>query len=112
LSTLIAASDNKQTRNPKTQTIKKMLEQEGKNLNENIQKTEKYPPQDLANWMTQQQRKRELTDSEIRNRKQRKVRSNDTSAITRIDQVVISRLRTGYCRATYASRKAEWRWRS
>jgi ribonuclease HI len=77
LSTLIAASDKKQTRNPKTQTIRKLIEQEGskvtliwvlshvgfpgneeadyaaKNLSTKIyKKTEKYLPQDLVNWMT------------------------------------------------------------
>jgi hypothetical protein len=103
LSTLIAASDKKDTKNPKTQIIRKLLEQEGgkitlllwvpsqveisrnkevdyaakESLDENLEKTEEYTPQDLVNWMTQQheeqqQRKWEQTDSEMRNRKQQK----------------------------------------
>jgi hypothetical protein len=44
-------------------------------LDENLEETEEYPPQDLANWMTQQheeqqQRKWEQTVSELKNRKQ------------------------------------------
>jgi hypothetical protein len=130
---LIAASDKKDTKNPKkTQTIRKLLEQEGakitllwvpshveipgneeaddvakESLDDNLEKTEKYPPQDLANWMAQQleeqqQRKWEQTDSEMRNRKQHKTRRNETSEMTRRDQVAGSRLRTGYSRATHA----------
>jgi hypothetical protein len=50
----------------------------------------------------QQQKIWEQTDSEMRNRKQQKTRRNDTSEMTRRDQVVVSRLRTGYFRATHA----------
>jgi ribonuclease HI len=71
---VVAASDKKDTKNPKTQTIKKLLGQEGDKmtllwvpshveiaeneelhkaareaLNENLDKTEEYPAQDLVN---------------------------------------------------------------
>jgi hypothetical protein len=43
-------------------------------LNENLDKTEEYPPQDLANWINEQHEKQqqtlwEQTGSEMRNRK-------------------------------------------
>jgi hypothetical protein len=55
-------------------------------LDENLEKTEEYPPQGLANRITkqheeQQQRKWEQTDSKIRNRKQQKTRRNVTSVM-------------------------------
>jgi hypothetical protein len=80
LSTLMASSDKKETKNPETQTIRTLIEQEvvkitllwgpshvgihgnketnnvaKKSFDDNVGKTEEYPPQDLANWMTQQQ---------------------------------------------------------
>jgi hypothetical protein len=38
---------------------------------------------------------------QIRNRKQQRIRKNDTNEMKRRDQVVVSRLRTGYSRATH-----------
>jgi archaellum component FlaD/FlaE len=62
-------------------------------LDENLEKTEEYPPQGLANRITkqheeQQQRKWEQTDSEIRNRKQQKTRRNFTSEMKTRRQVI------------------------
>jgi ribonuclease HI len=79
LCTLIAASYKKDTNKPKTQTIRKQLEQQEakitllwlpnhvriqenkevdnvakESLDKNLEKTQEYPPQDLANWMTQE----------------------------------------------------------
>jgi ribonuclease HI len=76
LSTVIAVSDKKRTENSKTQTIRKLMGQQGgritllwvpghvsitnndnagtaakEALNELIQSTEKYPPQDLTKWI-------------------------------------------------------------
>jgi hypothetical protein len=132
LSTLIAASDKKVTKNPKTRKIRKLLEQEGdKNtllwvpshvgiprnekadkaakeaLDEQLDRTEEYPPQDLAKWIIQQldenqQTHWEQNDSEMRNPKTHRTKSNDTSAMKRNNQVVMSRLRTGYTRATHS----------
>jgi hypothetical protein len=65
-------------------------------LNESIQSTKKYPLQDLTKWMERkQQKKSNNTTTEIKERKTH-IRSNkDTQTMTRRDQVVISRLRTG-----------------
>jgi ribonuclease HI len=76
LSTMMTVSDRKQTKNPKTQTIRKLMDQQGGKItllwvpgyvgitgnenvdtaakeaqNERIQSTEKYPPQDLIKWI-------------------------------------------------------------
>jgi hypothetical protein len=112
LSTLIAASNKKVTKKPKTRKIRKLLEEEGDKitllwvpshaakeaLDEQLDRTKVYPPQDLADQ--DQQTHWEQNASEMRNRKTHRTKSNDTSAMKRRDQVVISRLRTGYTRAT------------
>jgi hypothetical protein len=68
-------------------------------LDEEIQNTEKYPPQDLVKWITQQERKNnkktwEQTNSEMKNRIQLKARSNITSTMARKEQIVIAGLPT------------------
>jgi hypothetical protein len=84
-STLIAASDKKDTKNPKTRTIRKLLQQDNttlgneeadnaakESLDENLEKPEEYPPQDLANWMTQQheeQQQQKMGTDRLRNEK-------------------------------------------
>jgi DNA-binding transcriptional MocR family regulator len=119
LSTLLAASDKKVTKNPKTRKIRKLLEQEGdknhatemnekadsaakKALDEQIDRTEEYPPQDKMDYPQleeNQQTHWEQNGTEMRNRKPHTTNSIDTSAMKRREQVVISRLRTGYTRA-------------
>jgi ribonuclease HI len=79
LSTLLVASDKKVTKSPKTRKIRILLEQEGDKitllwvsshvgipgneqadsaakeaLDEQIDRPEEYPPQDLAKWTAQQ----------------------------------------------------------
>jgi hypothetical protein len=76
-------------------------------LHEQLDRTEEYPPQDLAKWITQQLDENQQTHweqnaSEMRHRKTHRTKSNDTSAMKRRDQMVISRLRIGYTRATHS----------
>jgi ribonuclease HI len=84
LSTLVATSGKKDTKNPKTRTKRKLLRQERDKitllwipshvvipgneeadnaareaLNENLDRT--YPPQDLANWITEQHEDQQQT---------------------------------------------------
>jgi hypothetical protein len=61
----------------------------------------RVPPQDLANWITEQQEKNQQAQwvqngSEMQNPTPQRTKRNDTSELKRRDQVVISRLRTGY----------------
>jgi hypothetical protein len=94
LSTLMASSDKKETKNPETQTIKTLIEQEvvkitllwgpshvgihgnkeaaKDSFDENVEKTEQYV-------IEEQQRKWEQTDSEMRNQKQQKTSRINTS---------------------------------
>jgi ribonuclease HI len=76
LCTMMAVSDRKRMNDPKTQTIRKLMDQQGEKitllwvpghvgipsnenadtaakeaLNERIQSTKKYPPQDLTKWI-------------------------------------------------------------
>jgi hypothetical protein len=129
---LVAASDEKNTKNPKTWTIRKLIGQEEDEVtllwvlsnigipgniksgnavreafNENLDRTKEYPLQDLANWITeqheeQQQTQWEQTGSQMRNQKPLRTKRNNTSEMKRRDQVVISRPRTGYSRATHS----------
>jgi hypothetical protein len=69
-STMIAVSDRKRMKNPQTQTIRKLMDQQGgkitfvwlpgnenadtaskEALNERILSTKKYSPQDLTKWI-------------------------------------------------------------
>jgi hypothetical protein len=63
-----------------------IADEEAKTALENdLLATDKYPPQELINWI------------KTENKKTRKTRWNkDTKLIKRRNQVVISRLRTGY----------------
>jgi hypothetical protein len=124
LSTMMVVSDRKRTKNPKIQTIRKLLDQQGGKItllwvpgyvgitgNENastadeiIQSTEKYSPQDHTKWIEwkhqeKQQEKWNNTTTEMKECKPHK----DTQTMTRMNQVVISRFRGGYCRATHAA---------
>jgi ribonuclease HI len=107
LSTLLAASDKKVTKNPKTRQIRKLLKQEGDKitllwvpshvgiqgnekadsvakeaLDEQLDRTKEYPPQDLTKWITgqleeNQQTHWEQNGSEMRNQKPHRTNSID-----------------------------------
>jgi hypothetical protein len=74
LSTIMAAESSTPTKNPKTQTIRKMLDRElpsygspftRKNqvtLDEEIPTTERYPPDNLKKWLTEEDFKKETKD--------------------------------------------------
>jgi hypothetical protein len=75
-------------------------------FNENLDRTKKYPLQDLVNGITEQHEEQQQTQwetgSQMRNRKPQRTKRNDTSEMKKRDQVAISRLRTGYSRATHS----------
>jgi hypothetical protein len=75
-------------------------------LHEQIQSFEKYPPQDLTNWIEwkqqeEQQEKWKNTTTEMKERNLHIRINRDTQTMR--NQVIISQLRTGYCRATHAA---------
>jgi hypothetical protein len=116
---------------PKTQTIRKMLDHEGPKitllwvpsqrgipgnekadqaakeaLDEDIPTTERYPPDDLKKWLTEEVFKKrdqrwQNGNNEMKERKPDIDREEDTKEMPRKEQVAISRLRTGYTRATH-----------
>jgi hypothetical protein len=117
---LLAVSGNRWTRNPKTRTIRKLIDNSGnqisliwaadqaaKNaLTEKIDNRETYPPQDLIKWMKKEeamnrQQRWERGDNEMTNRKKSASWQNDTAELSRKEQMIISRLRTVYTRATH-----------
>jgi hypothetical protein len=80
-----------------------------KALNEDISTTERYPPDEirpvLKKWLTKEDfKKREQTrkigNNEMKERKPDVDRKEDAKGVPRKEQVAISRLRTGYTRAT------------
>jgi hypothetical protein len=75
-------------------------------LHENISTTERYPPDDLKKWLTEEEfKKRDQRwkngNNEMKERKPDVDRKKDTKGKPRKDQVAISRLRTEYTRATH-----------
>jgi hypothetical protein len=72
-------------------------------LDDEIQQNEEYPPKDLEKWLQTETTKirKERWRNGSNNMKGRKV---DTRGMTRRELVVISRLRTGYTRATHGPR--------
>jgi uncharacterized membrane protein YgaE (UPF0421/DUF939 family) len=75
-------------------------------LTEEIDNRETYPPQDLIKWMKKvksmnRQQRWERGDNEMKNRKTLASWQNDTAELSRKEQTIISRLRTGYTRATH-----------
>jgi hypothetical protein len=134
LSTVMAAENRTPTKSPKTQTIRKMLDHEGPRitllwdpshkeipgnkrvnqaakeaLDEDISTTERYPPDDLKKWLTEDDfKKRDKRwkngNNDMKEREPDVDRKEDTKGMRRKDQVAISRLRTGYKRATYGTK--------
>jgi hypothetical protein len=128
LSTMMAVSDRKRSKNPKTQTIRKLMDQKPSNITllwvpshvgipenetaDNAAKEaldkEKKPPQDLIKWMKnkqqkEQEKKWERSTSTMKERKHFFEKNTNTKTLNRREQVVVSRLRIGYTRATHAS---------
>jgi hypothetical protein len=74
-------------------------------LNEEIDNQESFPPQDLMKLMKKvglmnRQRRREGGENNMKHRKVSVSWQNYTVELSRKEQVVMSRLRTGYTRAT------------
>jgi hypothetical protein len=75
-------------------------------LDEDIPTAERYPPDDLKKWFEVRRGLQKKT-SKMEKRKQRDERkldvggNEDTKGMPRKEQVAISRLRTGYTRATH-----------
>jgi hypothetical protein len=77
-------------------------------LNEETHHTETYPPQHLIAWIKEkheqeQQEKRENSTTTMKERKIHHIMNKNTKTMTRREQVVISRLRTGYTRPTHST---------
>jgi hypothetical protein len=75
-------------------------------LNEEIGNQEPYPPQDLKKRMKKEefnnkQKRWERGENGMKHRKVSVSWQNDTVELSRKEQVVIFRLRTGYTRATH-----------
>jgi hypothetical protein len=75
-------------------------------LTEEIDNRETYSPQDLIKWLKKEeamsrQQRWEKGDNGMRNRKTSASWQNDTAELSRKEQMIISRLRTGYIRATH-----------
>jgi hypothetical protein len=78
-------------------------------LDDDIQQNEEYPPKDLKKWLktetTKIRKKRWRNGSNsMKGRKIEHEYDGDTRGMTRREQVVISRLRKGYTRATHGPR--------
>jgi hypothetical protein len=133
LSTIMAAENRTPTKNPKTQTIRKMLivedqkgpritllwvsrhkgipgnekaDQQAKEaLNKDMPTTIRYLPDDLKKLLTEEDlKKRERWkngNNEMKERKPDVERKEDTKGMPRKEQMAISRLRTGYTRASH-----------
>jgi hypothetical protein len=70
-------------------------------------RTERYPPDDLKKWLTEEDfKKRDQRwkngNNEMKERKPDVDRMEDTKGMPRKEQVAISGLRTGYTRATHS----------
>jgi hypothetical protein len=77
-------------------------------LNEETHHTETYPPQDLIAWIKEkheqeQQENWENLTTTMKERKPHHIMNTNTKTMTRREQIVISRLRTGYTRATHSA---------
>jgi hypothetical protein len=70
-------------------------------LDEDISTTERYPPDDLKKWLTEEDFKKRVQrwkngNNEMKQRKPNVDRKEDTKKMPKKEQVAISRLRTGY----------------
>jgi hypothetical protein len=76
-------------------------------LDDDLEQNEEYPPNYLENWLkaeTAKNRKERWRNGNNNNWKTEHKYDEDTRAMTRREQVVISRLRMGHTRATYGPR--------
>jgi post-segregation antitoxin (ccd killing protein) len=76
-------------------------------LDEEIGNQEPYPPQNLMKWMKKEefnnrQKRSERGENDMKHRKASVSLQNDTVELSRKEQVVISRLRTGHTRVTHS----------
>jgi hypothetical protein len=118
----MAVSNRKRSKNPKTQLIRKLwvpshvgipgnkaADDAAKEvLNEEAHHTETCPPQDLIAWIKEkheqeQQEKWENSTTIMKEHKPHHIMNTNTNTMTRREQVVICRLRTGYTRATQSA---------
>jgi ribonuclease HI len=134
MSTLTAIQGNNHTRNPKTKKLREMIDRLKKRitllwvpghmsipgnekadeeakaaLEDDLNQNEEYPPKDLENWIKTEttQNIKEQWKNGTNNMKERKAEhkyDGDTRGMTRREQVVFSRLGTGYTRATHGPR--------
>jgi hypothetical protein len=120
LSTIIAVSDRKKSKNPKTQLIRKLIDQASINItllrvpihggaaketvNKETHHIETYPPQDLITWIKEkhEQEQQEKWENSTTTMKERKPHHKRTQTPKR-EQFVISHSRTGYTRATHSA---------
>jgi hypothetical protein len=75
-------------------------------LDEDILTTERYPPDDLKKWLTEEDFKKrdekwKNGNNEMKERKPDVDRKENTKGMPRKKQVALSRLKTGYTRATH-----------
>jgi hypothetical protein len=116
LSTLMAVDGDINSKNPKTLSPRELLDEEPfwvpghmgipeneiadeeakTALEDDLLSTEKYPPQDLIDWIKTEDKKTRKKDGKMA-KKIGKKRLNEIKT----DQVVISRLRTGYTMVTH-----------
>jgi hypothetical protein len=127
----MAAESRTLTKNSDTQTIRKMLDHKGPRitlpwvpshkeisgnekadqaakeaLDEDISTTERYPPDHLKKWLTEEDFKKwdqrwKNGNNEMKERKPDVDRKEDTERMPSKEQVAISRLRTRYTRSTH-----------
>jgi hypothetical protein len=76
-------------------------------LDDVIHSTETYPPQDLAKWLTtkaiySRNLKWKKSNNEIKERKSKPEWTKDTERLGKNNQVIITRIRTGYTKATHS----------
>jgi hypothetical protein len=79
-------------------------------LDDVMHSTETYLPQELAKWLTtkaieSQNLKWKKSNNEIKERKSKPERTKDTVGLGRKNQVIITRIRTGYTKATHSERR-------
>jgi ribonuclease HI len=118
---IMAAENHTPTKNPKTQTIRKILDHEGPRItllwvpshvgipgnekaakeaqDEDISTTERYSPYDLKIWLTEEvfkkrDQRRKNGNNDMKERKADVDRKEDTKRMPRKEQVAISRFRT------------------